>query len=97
MKAFLLNKDLDGYLQQRIESEPFKHKKFRINHDTVLKIFDNWQSFEEILAKQNELDYQYLKEFKLFFEKVKANGFNEFMDFHFQTIPLPKSINGGQD
>ena len=91
MKDFVINKDLDGFLYSLRDYEPFHHKKFKIS-DSALYLFGDWQSFETILKEQDEGKWLYLKEFKAFFEVVKAKNFIEYIDFKFEIMPVQEIV-----
>lgn len=87
MKDFIVSKDLDNYLTERIDDEPFNNKRVRISN-SILDLFTSWESFEVFLIEQDENKWKYLEEFKRFFIKAKKSGFNTYIEFNFEKITV---------
>lgn len=87
MKNFILKKDFDGFLKSIIQVQPFNNKNFCVN-PLVLEIFNSWENFEAILVSQNEDDWVYLNEFKMFFSTFAETQYSQFVYFNFVSFPI---------
>ncbi len=92
IKEFVLNKDLNGFLLALIDPEPFDQRKFSISN-FALALFDDWESFKQILEEQSEEKWIYLREFKKLLSEYESKNYSQYVDFKFDKIPIEEKIS----
>ena len=74
-----------------IEWELFDKETFKLN-EVALKIFDDWSSLKEFMLNNKSKEPDMVSEFLKFFHKCELKGFNRYVDFQFDKIPIHKRI-----
>lgn len=87
LRGFIREKGLDGFISDVIFSQ--SEGKYTIQTYVQDIYEDSWESFETFIFEEDETKWQYLNEFKLFFQKFKSANYEE-VEFDFKNIPTRK-------
>lgn len=91
MRAFILEKDFDGFLLESIHLEHFDQKLYMVSK-TAEELFDGWTGFKQALEGKNKKKWIYLSEFKKFLSVYESKNFSEYVDFKFEKIPIHTKV-----
>ncbi|MBP7497070.1 MAG: hypothetical protein KA792_05340 [Bacteroidales bacterium] len=78
------------FLKKIIQINSDNNKDVYMISDIILKLFDTWTNFEDVLNKQDETKWTYLQEFKVFFVELKNAEFKRNIEYDFKVIPVKK-------
>ncbi len=86
---FIKKVALDDFLFSIISREPFEKELFAVS-DIIPKMFESFDAFGEFLEEFNEAEFKYLKEFNVFYKKLKEVNYVRYITFSFEVIPVNK-------
>lgn len=88
MKEFIINKDLKGILIDCIQTGRETPNTYSINTKDILSIFDSWADFELFLDRLDSNKYNFIEEFKEFYQLYKQSNYSYYITFEFKYLEI---------
>ncbi|MEP1779284.1 P-loop NTPase fold protein [Reichenbachiella sp.] len=92
LKQFVIEKNAETILPPLINPGRLKKGRYQLFSNNILAVWDDWKSFYDYINDIEESPF--ILEFKEFYRKLEEVSFNEFVEFNFKEIKLPKNDVG---
>ncbi len=87
----LISTDLNEFIEWMIEPESLHQQTFAVSNTAVV-LYDSWDQFKKYIYSEDETKWNYLQEFKAFFEDFEKMRFEKYVPFDFKVIPIYKKL-----